>query len=191
MKMICDACGETALGPVQGRVLVEYNGYEGSIVKFSHHCDECGATLFLESDVRENRRAWMRFKKQFDLVPLGCEIRAMRERENLTQLEASKVFGGGPVAFSKYESDDLIPDEAMVNLLKLAIAFPDIIERLKQVKLEHVRISTIRTGDSDDLNVWDDNASGDTVDYPSLGMKEVISESFTRLNFAGESSWLQ
>lgn len=58
----------------------------------------------------------------------------MRRAAHLTQEQAGALFGGGPVAFSKYENDDLIPDEAMANLLRLAIADISIVDKLRTVK---------------------------------------------------------
>lgn len=136
----CGACGEGNLIALKTLQDVEYAGVKESIFQQSHKCDYCKAVLFIESDVRENRRAWFRFKKQTDNVPLGCEIAAMRRQAQLTQEAAGELLGGGPVAFSKYESDDIIPDTAMINLLKLAIAYPDTIIRLKEVKQKTVQI---------------------------------------------------
>ena len=37
----------------------------------------------------------------------------------MTQGQAARLFGGGPVAFSKYENDDVAQSESMDNLLRL------------------------------------------------------------------------
>lgn len=141
---LCGACGEGSLVTTQGVRSVEYLGKSDLICQKSHKCDCCGAALFDEADVRENRRAWVRFKKQIENVPLGCEIATMRVRANLTQKDAGELFGGGPVAFSKYENDDLMPDGAMTNLLKLAIAYPDTVTRLADVKRKPIRIQVFQ-----------------------------------------------
>lgn len=136
----CGACGEGSLIATRGVRAVEHHGEKEYISQKSHTCDSCGAILFDEADVRENRRAWLRFKKHVDKIPLGCEIAAMRIQASLTQKAAGDLFGGGPVAFSKYENDDLVPDDAMINLLKLAIAYPDTVTRLADVKRKPIRI---------------------------------------------------
>jgi HTH-type transcriptional regulator/antitoxin MqsA len=192
MKMICGACGEIGLLPVFGRISVDYSGNKGSLVELSHSCDECGAVLFSESDVRENKRSWNRFKKQFDLVPLGCEIRAMRERAGLTQREAAEIFGGGPVAFSKYESDDLIPDEAMINLLRLAIAYPETISRLVEVKGQHVRINTLVSAfDSAESLDWDQMPIDSDRDLLQEHLASVSSSTRVVKSDLQEALWLQ
>jgi HTH-type transcriptional regulator/antitoxin MqsA len=191
MKMICGACGEVGLRAICSRVTVEYEGNAGSIVELSHSCDECGALLFDESDVRENKRSWNKFRKQFDLIPLGCEIRVMRERAGLTQLQAAKIFGGGPVAFSKYECDDLIPDGAMVNLLRLAIAFPETIAKLVWIKGQHVRIDTLVSAfDSADSFTWEQDKLEVASDFDPTKLKPVSTTSLRVETQAQEAVWL-
>jgi DNA-binding XRE family transcriptional regulator len=43
----------------------------------------------------------------------STQLRAMREDLGVTQKEASELVGGGPVAFSKYENEDVAQSVAM------------------------------------------------------------------------------
>jgi len=52
-------------------------------------------------------------------------IREIRESLGLTQAEAGKVLGGGPQAFTKYESGNQKPSAAMRNLLRVLEVDPD------------------------------------------------------------------
>lgn len=131
---LCDACGEGRLHPVTHNEPVEYRGTQGQFIVHYSVCDVCKAEISDASDLLRNKRELVRFKKRVDHVPLGTEIADLRRKHNLTQPLAADIFGGGPVAFSKYENDDLIPDEAMIGLLKLAIAYPDTVQRLARIK---------------------------------------------------------
>lgn len=131
---LCDACCEGRLHPVTHNEPVEYHGTQGHFVVHYSVCDVCKAEISDASDLLKNKRELVRFKKRVDHVPLGTEIVDLRKKHSLTQPLAAAIFGGGPVAFSKYENDDLIPDEAMVSLLKLAIAYPDTVQRLARIK---------------------------------------------------------
>lgn len=51
----------------------------------------------------------------------GDEIRALRKKFSLTQAQAAQLFGGGPVAFSKYESEDTAQSTPMNRLLQLSL----------------------------------------------------------------------
>lgn len=52
-------------------------------------------------------------------------IRAIRKHLGLTQMEAGKLLGGGPHAFSRYESGGLKPNAALTNLLLVLEEYPD------------------------------------------------------------------
>ena len=59
------------------------------------------------------------------------EIRNIRQRLGLTQVEAGELIGGGPRAFTKYESGTVKPTTAVVKLLRLLEANPNAIPNLK------------------------------------------------------------
>jgi HTH-type transcriptional regulator/antitoxin MqsA len=71
------------------------------------------------------------FKKEVDGLLTGAEVRALRKRLGLKQAEAAKVFGGGIVAFSKYESDDVTQSEAMDKLMRLVDRIPQVFNLLR------------------------------------------------------------
>ena len=58
------------------------------------------------------------------------EIRAIRESLGLSQVLAGELLGGGPRAFSKYESGSIKPAASVVNLLRLLEVDPAAIETL-------------------------------------------------------------
>lgn len=59
-----------------------------------------------------------------------AEIRAIRKRLGLTQVEAGELIGGGPRAFTKYESGGVTPAASVVNLLRLLDANPQMLSFL-------------------------------------------------------------
>ena len=71
------------------------------------------------------------------------EIRAIRRELGLTQVEAGKLLGGGPRAFTKYEAGTVKPVAATVTLLRLLRDNPDMISTLTGRKM---RPTTARTG---------------------------------------------
>jgi len=73
------------------------------------------------------REARARAKKATPLTPLV--IRAMRESCGLSQAEAARIFGGGPKAFEKYESGEVVPSAPMMKLLLLAAKRPELFEK--------------------------------------------------------------
>lgn len=117
---ICPICSEGHLQPRIGKNAVEYKGTPTELDVQYSVCDACGSEQANAVQLRANKRAMMVFRKQVDGLLTGEEVRALRERLRITQAEAASIFGGGPVAFSKYESDDVAQSEAMDKLLRLA-----------------------------------------------------------------------
>jgi HTH-type transcriptional regulator/antitoxin MqsA len=131
-KELCPACGEGHLAVRHVDTVTEYKGQQGTISLAVAECDACGSELAGDEESRANKRAVLAFRKTVDGLMSGVEIRALREKYGITQAQAAKLFGGGPVAFSKYENDDVAHSEAMDGLLRLAQknddAFWDLVE---------------------------------------------------------------
>lgn len=189
---MCEACGEGTLSAVEAWDDVEYKGHHGRIR--SHHsvCSFCGAELTSASEVLLNRREWVRYRKSIDNIPLGNEIAEMRKSKGLTQAQAGRLFGGGPIAFSKYENDDIVPDEPMANLLYMFIRHPELIQWLQERKelvgtaklTERLIIQQLpnwKVAGWRDIDLWkctnvfeenrstEADSSAFSVGYPSLG----------------------
>ncbi len=59
-------------------------------------------------------------------------IRVIRKHLGLTQVQAGKLLGGGPHAFSRYESGNLKPSAALINLLRVLEAYPRTLQVLNK-----------------------------------------------------------
>lgn len=94
-------------------------------------CPECGAEVTSPEQIDHNakviRDAFIaereRVKREQDLLT-GAEIRRIREFLGITQKQASKIFGGGPTAFAKYEAEDVVQSVGMDKLIRLAADVP-------------------------------------------------------------------
>lgn len=118
-KTLCPLCGEGHITPRVESTVTEYRDQQGTVaVRFSE-CDACGSDIAGDEESRANKRAVLAFRKSVDGLLTGAEIRALREKFGITQDQAARLFGGGPKAFSKYESDDVAHAESMNNLLRL------------------------------------------------------------------------
>ncbi len=121
---ICPICGEGQLQLQVGKNTVEYKGCKTELDLHYSLCDACGSEQTDAFQLRLNKRTMIAFRKVVDGLLSGAEVRALREQLEISQAEAARIFGGGPVAFSKYESDDVAQSEAMDNLLRLAVTMP-------------------------------------------------------------------
>jgi HTH-type transcriptional regulator / antitoxin MqsA len=120
----CPACGEGTLQPRTELETVEYHGQSGEIELRFAVCDTCGSDLTGADDARHNKRAMNAFKKRVDGLLTGDEIKAFRDRMHLTQRLTAELIGGGEVAFSRYESDDVVQSAPMDTALRLCMASP-------------------------------------------------------------------
>ena len=129
-KKICPVCGA---GHLTRQSVVEKITYNGSTEAYDHVfsiCDVCLVDQVDAEEMRLNKRAVIRLKKVIDGLLTGEEVRSLRNRWCITQDEASLVFGGGPKAFSKYETDDVIQSESMDKLIRTAAKFPQVFSEL-------------------------------------------------------------
>lgn len=120
----CPICGEGHLQLRVGQNKVKYKDRIGLISLFYSECEACGSEQADATQTRDNKRAMLAFKKEVDGLLTGAQLKGLRNRLNITQSQAAAIFGGGPVAFSKYENDDVMQSESMDKLLRLADAVP-------------------------------------------------------------------
>lgn len=120
-KTLCPICGAGQVTVHVELVEAEYKGHKGQVPSHYQQCDACGSDFAGAAEMRANKRAVMAFRKQVDGLLSGAEIAALRERYAVNQKQAARLFGGGPVAFSKYENDDVAHSEAMDKLLRLVL----------------------------------------------------------------------
>lgn len=129
-NQLCPICDAGNLHAHTEQVDVEFMGKTGAIPSQYSVCDTCGSEQAGAVDARFNKRAMIAFKKSAQGLLTGTQVHAMRKSWNLKQADAAKVFGGGPVAFSKYESDDVMQSDAMDKLLRLANDVPAALDKL-------------------------------------------------------------
>jgi HTH-type transcriptional regulator/antitoxin MqsA len=108
----------------QGRTLqVDMPGWYGE--------DE-GDSLHSREDLRVSDRALNRLKAEAMGLALPEDIRRIRKRLGVSQIEAGELIGGGPRAFQKYEAGDLLPSRAISSALALLDEHPEGLETLRR-----------------------------------------------------------
>ncbi|WP_416425380.1 type II toxin-antitoxin system MqsA family antitoxin [Pseudomonas sp. App30] len=142
---MCPVCGEGNLCERESLEIVEYKGRSGEVKMVFSECTICGSDQASAAQSRINKRSVTAFKKRADGLLTGREIANLRAAMNLTQARAADVFGGGPVAFSKYENDDITQSESMDTLIRLAASVPSAREwLLSRPDLDHPFISIFK-----------------------------------------------
>ena len=124
--LTCAVCGDDRLHLEQSEKEVEIEGVRHKIPFRTHWCEACGSKQGLNKDLRFNARAMRQVRKKYSGLLTGEEVRASRKSLHLNQEQAAQLFGGGPVAFSKYENDEITQSDAMDRLIWLVARFPSL-----------------------------------------------------------------
>jgi HTH-type transcriptional regulator/antitoxin MqsA len=124
--LTCAVCGDGRLHLEQSEKEVEIDGVTHKIPFRTHWCEACGSKQGLNEDLRFNARAMRQIRKKHSGLLTGEEVRASRKCLHLSQEQAAQLFGGGPVAFSKYENDEITQSDAMDRLIWLVARFPSL-----------------------------------------------------------------
>jgi len=96
------------------------------------YCDESDESVHTGKDVKVSDRMLNRLKARSEGLLEPEEIRRIRKKLRLSQETAGLLIGGGPRAFQKYESGDLLPSRAVSSALVLLDHDPDALAVLKR-----------------------------------------------------------
>ena len=122
---VCFTCNEGRLRPQVDKTPVEYKGETTEVDLHHSVCDVCGIDLASGKQIDLNAKNMVIFCKKVDGHLSGVEIKAIRKKLGLSKKEASKVFEGGPIPFSEYESDEREHSPETDRLLRQAAANPE------------------------------------------------------------------
>ena len=83
------------------------------------YCDQSEESIHTGQDMKISDRKLNLLKARNERVLEPEEIRRIRKKLHLSQVQAGLLIGGGPRAFQKYESGDLLPSRAVSTALVL------------------------------------------------------------------------
>jgi HTH-type transcriptional regulator / antitoxin MqsA len=83
------------------------------------YCDSSDESIHTGADMKLSDRMLNRLKARIEGLLEPQEIRRIRKKLGLTQEQAGQLIGGGPRAFQKYETGDVLPSRAISSALVL------------------------------------------------------------------------
>lgn len=98
---------------------VEHRGQRRVFKTAAWWCTSCGEAILDAAALKASERALIELRAEVDGVLLPEQVARIREKLELSQREAGRLLGGGPRAFQKYESGQVLVSEPMKNLLLL------------------------------------------------------------------------
>ncbi len=96
------------------------------------YCGECEESVHTGKDMQVSDRRLNRLKALCEGLLTPEDIRRIRQKLRLSQEAAGMLIGGGPRAFQKYESGDLLPSRAISSALVLLDHDPNSLSVLKK-----------------------------------------------------------
>jgi HTH-type transcriptional regulator/antitoxin MqsA len=124
--IICNLCHSSNVSILTAKDSFTYKGQKLEFEVEYSVCKACGREFIDTQQIQKNDVSILNAKKFADGLLSSEEIQEIRNNLGLTQEMASKVFGGGENAFSKYENGKVAQSAAMDRLLRLASEFPSV-----------------------------------------------------------------
>jgi len=124
---LCQSENITDFVEVEG---VTYKGSELQVSIAYSVCNDCKREFISKPQILQNEAALRNAKKEFDGLLSSEEIVRARQELSLTQEQASRVFGGGRNAFSKYERGEVSQSVAMDKLIRICLNHRDVFQEL-------------------------------------------------------------
>lgn len=96
-----------------------YKGESATIDMPGWYCEASDESIHDGSDMKISDRALTGLKAKVEGRLTPEAVRRIRKRLKLSQKEAGRLIGGGPNAFQKYESGDILVSHAITTALLL------------------------------------------------------------------------
>lgn len=109
---------------------ITYHGYSKTFDMPGWYPAADGEATFTDDDMKIYDKALKELKTEAEHLLLPSEIRSIRKRLKLTQVQAGNILGGGKKAFQKYESGETLPSRAISNLLRVLSKEPSLLNVL-------------------------------------------------------------
>lgn len=125
--MRCPSCGHPKMVT---KICDEVLSYGGKSVILhdmkGDFCPKCGEGVW-------NAESYRRYtEEQAKLLDsLGTEVRNIRKRLNMTQIQIAQAIGVGQMAFSRYETGKSRPAPALVSLLRIIDRHPELLAEIQ------------------------------------------------------------
>lgn len=131
--MKCPNCGRAELLPEKRDMPFTYKGETAILAGVcGDYCPSCGEGVFDAEHSQVISAEMKAFCKQVNASSVDpAFISAVRKKLDLDQREAAVIFGGGANAFSRYETGKTKPPIALVKLLKILDAHPELLVEVR------------------------------------------------------------
>ena len=126
-------CPETGKPMVRGLrpVTLSYKGRSRTFAMPGWYADGVEEGIHSGEDMKVSDRELNRLKAEADKLLTPDQVRAIRRKLRLSQRDAGLVIGGGPRAFQKYESGEVLVSRGIASALRLLDRHPEDVDALR------------------------------------------------------------
>jgi HTH-type transcriptional regulator/antitoxin MqsA len=129
--MKCPVCGGAELVRDVREAAFTYKGRVlGVPAQPGLYCPNCGEAVFNDAETTRFEAVIRPFVQAVNQEAMP-ELAQVRKRLKLSQAEAGRLFGGGAVAFSRYETGKTQPPKALTVLFKLLEKHPELLSEVR------------------------------------------------------------
>ena len=121
--------GEQLMRDVRN-ITITYQGHNKTFPMPGWYPTNNDEGTFTDEDMKAYDRALNQLKAETENLLQPDDIRSIRKKLKLTQVQAGTILGGGKKAFHKYESGEILPSRPISNLLKLLSLQPSLLKSL-------------------------------------------------------------
>ena len=114
----CPICNGNILQQSK-EVAYNYKSHDIKVIENTSSCERCGESFLSPKELKTNQLQLTNFKRTIDKFLTTSEIKRIRKELELTQKDASEIFGGGIRAFYKYETGENTQSKSLDILLRL------------------------------------------------------------------------
>lgn len=126
----CTHCKSQHIEELAETIRFSHQGKTLQAIEYYTHCNHCGAEYVTYEQAKKGDKSADLARRQADGLLMPQEIKAIRAMFNLTQKDASQIFGGGKNAFAKYECGEVRQSAAMDKLLRVVKNHPELLAEL-------------------------------------------------------------
>ena len=126
----CIVCKSEDIKSMTAVETVLYKGNKLQIPLEYSICNGCGREFVPKPQILRGEIALRNARKKIDGLLSSEEICQARAKLSISQEQASKVFGGGKNAFSKYERGEVSQSVAMDKLIRVCLKHHHVFQEL-------------------------------------------------------------
>ena len=126
----CSKCGSIDIVKRNSPFEFVHNGTRICIEDNQSYCETCGNISYIGSQISAHERAVADAIRKVDSLLSADELRIIRLKYGLRQVDMEKILGLGPKTWTRWERGKVTPTKATDRFIRALAEYPDIAQKL-------------------------------------------------------------